>query len=300
MTSSSSDLWYRMPCPHPLLDNLHHCRFLLTFTMAEDSQDITSDANTPTNLPRISIKFCTQCKWMLRAAYVRTLFPHPFFSSQLNLPLCFLFIITYGDHFDPVSLQSFSASPVMSQMLSVQIGMQEPAMMKRPPPLSGTTFSFKFGRIRYTLSQRSCPYPPCITHHPPPNTLRPHTHILPFKTIPSLIIIPRQFAQELLSTFSTSLGEVALVPSTGGVFIVAILYQSTPSSFPSSSSTTATTSSADDRGDGVNNGERVEVKKQVLWDRKAEGGFPGSSLDSLLVLQCLYHIIQRQHHTPHP
>lgn len=24
----------------------------------------------PVNLPRITIQFCTQCKWMLRAAYV--------------------------------------------------------------------------------------------------------------------------------------------------------------------------------------------------------------------------------------
>lgn len=33
-----------------------------------------------------------------------------------------------------------------------------------------------------------------------------------------------QFAQELLSTFSTSLGEIALIPSTGGVFIVDLTY----------------------------------------------------------------------------
>jgi selenoprotein W-related protein len=44
-------------------------------------------------------------------------------------------------------------------------------------------------------------------------------------------------AQELLTTFTTELGEVALVPGTGGVFDV--------------------------RLDG-----------EVLWSRKAEGGFP--------------------------
>jgi selenoprotein W-related protein len=44
-------------------------------------------------------------------------------------------------------------------------------------------------------------------------------------------------AQELLSTFSTELGEVALVPGTGGVF-------------------------------------RVTVADAVVWDRATEGGFP--------------------------
>ncbi|KAL2371707.1 hypothetical protein RJ035_004858 [Blastomyces gilchristii] len=55
------------------------------------------------------------------------------------------------------------------------------------------------------------------------------------------------FAQELLSTFSTTLGEVSLVPATGGVFTVSILHESNVDF------TTAET---------------------VLWDRKAEGGFP--------------------------
>ncbi|MBX3529324.1 MAG: SelT/SelW/SelH family protein [Rhizobiaceae bacterium] len=43
--------------------------------------------------------------------------------------------------------------------------------------------------------------------------------------------------QELLSTFGTDLGEVALVPGTGGVFVITL--------------------------DGV-----------TIWDRKADGGFP--------------------------
>ncbi|KAH1495419.1 hypothetical protein KXX42_005880, partial [Aspergillus fumigatus] len=29
----------------------------------------TTTATTTTTLPRITIKYCTQCKWMLRAAY---------------------------------------------------------------------------------------------------------------------------------------------------------------------------------------------------------------------------------------
>ncbi|KAK4202680.1 Rdx family-domain-containing protein [Triangularia verruculosa] len=56
------------------------------------------------------------------------------------------------------------------------------------------------------------------------------------------------FAQELLSTFSTSLGEVALQPATGGVFIVEII----------------TTSGSD----------QATLSKKVLWDRKTDGGFP--------------------------
>ncbi|ETS85776.1 hypothetical protein PFICI_03801 [Pestalotiopsis fici W106-1] len=60
------------------------------------------------------------------------------------------------------------------------------------------------------------------------------------------------FAQELLSTFSTSLGEVALQPSTGGTFVVTIQHNSPPSS-PSEAST---------------------LQTHVLWDRKTDGGFP--------------------------
>ncbi|KAI0023260.1 Rdx family-domain-containing protein [Xylariomycetidae sp. FL0641] len=56
------------------------------------------------------------------------------------------------------------------------------------------------------------------------------------------------FAQELLSTFSTALGEVALQPATGGVFVVEIFYHSPPSSSTS--------------------------RVRVLWDRKVHGGFP--------------------------
>ncbi|KAL2834074.1 Rdx family-domain-containing protein [Aspergillus pseudoustus] len=60
------------------------------------------------------------------------------------------------------------------------------------------------------------------------------------------------FAQELLSTFSTDIGEISLVPRTGGLFRVTI--------FPS---TTTSTSSKEGAGDGT-----------VLWDRKRDGGFP--------------------------
>ena len=48
-------------------------------------------------------------------------------------------------------------------------------------------------------------------------------------------------AQELLSTFGQELGEVALIPGTGGVFEIAV--------------------------DGV-----------TVWERKAEGGFPEAKM----------------------
>ncbi|KAE8144266.1 Rdx family-domain-containing protein [Aspergillus avenaceus] len=53
------------------------------------------------------------------------------------------------------------------------------------------------------------------------------------------------FAQELLSTFSTDLGEVSLIPVTGGIFTVTIYH-----------------------------GEGRSKVQTVLWDRKSNGGFP--------------------------
>ncbi|KAK4668706.1 uncharacterized protein QC764_709760 [Podospora pseudoanserina] len=64
------------------------------------------------------------------------------------------------------------------------------------------------------------------------------------------------FAQELLSTFSTSLGEVALQPSTGGVFVVEI-----------TTSSPATTTEA-------GSSDQVKLLTKILWDRKTDGGFP--------------------------
>ncbi|KIV89873.1 hypothetical protein PV10_07241 [Exophiala mesophila] len=64
------------------------------------------------------------------------------------------------------------------------------------------------------------------------------------------------FAQELLQTFSTSIGEVALIPVTGGIFTVTITHV-VPTSEPAESSSSS-----------------VAVTETLLWDRKAEGGFP--------------------------
>lgn len=64
-----------------------------------------------------------------------------------------------------------------------------------------------------------------------------------------------QFGQELLSTFGTDLGEVALVPVTGGVFTVTIW----------------------NAGPATALGE-VSTEETLLWDRKRDGGFPGMFL----------------------
>lgn len=71
-----------------------------------------------------------------------------------------------------------------------------------------------------------------------------------------------QYAQELLSTFSTSLGEVALQPSTGGTFVVEIFHPLSPSTSPSSPETSTSSSST------------TTTQSRILWDRKADGGFP--------------------------
>ncbi|KAJ6144207.1 hypothetical protein N7470_008102 [Penicillium chermesinum] len=59
------------------------------------------------------------------------------------------------------------------------------------------------------------------------------------------------FAQELLSTFGTDLGEVALVPVTGGVFTVTIWHAAQAASE-----------------------NEVSTQETLLWDRKRDDGFP--------------------------
>ncbi|KAK6841659.1 selT/selW/selH selenoprotein domain-containing protein [Apiospora arundinis] len=63
------------------------------------------------------------------------------------------------------------------------------------------------------------------------------------------------YAQELLSTFSTGLGEVALQPSTGGTFIVEILASVTPLLHHAPAA-------------------QPTQQRRVLWDRTVDGGFP--------------------------
>jgi predicted Rdx family selenoprotein len=66
------------------------------------------------------------------------------------------------------------------------------------------------------------------------------------------------FGQELLSTFGTTIGEVALIPATGGLFTVTLSY------IPQS---------VGEQGDGKD--DKVQPRTVLLWDRKAESGFPG-------------------------
>ncbi|KAF2501270.1 hypothetical protein BU16DRAFT_194935 [Lophium mytilinum] len=75
-------------------------------------------------------------------------------------------------------------------------------------------------------------------------------------------------AYELLSTFSTTIGEVALIPATGGLFTVELTY------IPL---TTAPENSADTPPSDV------KATKVLLWDRKAEGGFPETKVLKQLV-----------------
>ncbi|PVI00184.1 hypothetical protein DM02DRAFT_628720 [Periconia macrospinosa] len=72
------------------------------------------------------------------------------------------------------------------------------------------------------------------------------------------------FGQELLSTFGTQIGEVALIPVTGGVFRVELTY------IPPSSSPPSTSQEQDEQS----HQEGIKIQKALLWDRKTEGGFP--------------------------
>ncbi|KAL8886957.1 MAG: hypothetical protein Q9215_005399 [Flavoplaca cf. flavocitrina] len=74
------------------------------------------------------------------------------------------------------------------------------------------------------------------------------------------------YAQELLSTFSNTLGEVALIPATGGVFTIEIVHLST-----------TLTSKTNIGNLSHNNSEPwSELLTKELWDRKTQGGFPES------------------------
>ncbi|TKA77300.1 hypothetical protein B0A55_04347 [Friedmanniomyces simplex] len=59
------------------------------------------------------------------------------------------------------------------------------------------------------------------------------------------------FGQELLSTFGTTIGEIALIPATGGIFTVYLTHKP---------------------------GDTAEVHQVLIWDRKAEGGFPETKI----------------------
>ncbi|KAF7510737.1 hypothetical protein GJ744_006103 [Endocarpon pusillum] len=71
------------------------------------------------------------------------------------------------------------------------------------------------------------------------------------------------YAQELLSTFSLALGEVALIPSTSGTFVVNLFLAQQPQPLP------CTEELGSEKG-----GAAVAAQEHVLWDRKIDGGFP--------------------------
>jgi selenoprotein W-related protein len=68
-------------------------------------------------------------------------------------------------------------------------------------------------------------------------------------------------AQELLTSFPADLGEVALVPGTGGVFTDAAVRRGPRREPPDASGAAAP-------------GGCGRLDDDVLWDRKEQGGFP--------------------------
>ena len=87
------------------------------------------------------------------------------------------------------------------------------------------------------------------------------------------------FAQELLSTFGTSIGEVALIPATGGIFTVYLTY------VPVVPETEGAEGAKE--GEGVNAQEGAKVQEVLLWDRKAEGGFPETKILKQRLRNCI-------------
>jgi selT/selW/selH-like putative selenoprotein len=107
--------------------------------------------------------------------------------------------------------------------------------------------------------------PPSLPHSTTTNTMSETTENAPihlprvaitFCTQCRWMLRAAYFAQELLSTFGGSLGEVALIPATGGLFTVHLTYKPV----------------------GENEGSDVQTREVLLWDRKAEGGFPETKI----------------------
>ena len=73
------------------------------------------------------------------------------------------------------------------------------------------------------------------------------------------------YAQELLQTFSTSLGEVALLPLTSGTFVIELYHH------PYRDEHVVEPNMLGE--DGETAGPR-QVQQTTIWDRKIDGGFP--------------------------
>ena len=166
----------------------------------------------PVCLPRVTIEFCTQCKWNLRAAYVSP-------RAQRG-KIC---LGPSGCCTETIA----SVSSLIPGWASLPTTPRHGSLMALP-------------RHRRTLP----------SHYFHPRTTTPlHAHIPTHYPRSNIQLTPSQFAQELLSTFGTSLGEVALLPSTGGTFLVTLFHRPPPPSLDA-------------------------VSHAVLWDRKRDGGFP--------------------------
>ena len=95
-------------------------------------------------------------------------------------------------------------------------------------------------------------------------------------------------AQELLSTFSTSLGEVSLRPATGGVYWVDVEVEVEVSQTAKTAKTAeiaeiaesaraeAATEAATEANPGMGGSKTYRI-----WDRKAQDGFPGEFILNL-------------------
>lgn len=88
------------------------------------------------------------------------------------------------------------------------------------------------------------------------------------------------FGQELLSTFGTTIGEIALIPATGGIFTVQLTYL--PESVPKSAENASRNGVEEVEWSGD-----VGVKSVLIWDRKVEGGFPETKVLKQRVRDCL-------------
>ncbi|TAQ85413.1 hypothetical protein B7494_g6258 [Chlorociboria aeruginascens] len=96
------------------------------------------------------------------------------------------------------------------------------------------------------------------------------------------------YAQELLSTFSHSIGEVALQPSVGGVFTVTLYTSTVPRPPPSPPTTTTadpsnpvpslTATPRTNAQPAHGKANPIEIQTHILWDRKTEGGFPETKI----------------------
>ncbi|KJX95314.1 selenoprotein domain protein [Zymoseptoria brevis] len=69
------------------------------------------------------------------------------------------------------------------------------------------------------------------------------------------------YAQELLSTFGTTIGEVAMIPASGGLFTVRLTYA---------------VGSAESDG-------QARAEEVLIWDRKTESGFPETKILKQLI-----------------